>query len=185
MTKTVSIAERCRFRTARLSVEGWREALATPARREALAKRMAEILTPEVTQTLPPAWQPLDSPAQALEWLEARSAEGDCFAVRTRDDGVIAGCLTVYAAASEADPARLDLRIGYLFAREAWARGFGSELIAGLVQWCEQAGDIRSLIGGVEEENLASIRVLEKNGFRIAPGAAEPPMVALERVFGD
>ncbi len=183
MTETASIADRCRFQTARLSVEGWREALATGAGRAALAERMVDILTPDVTEMLPPKWQPLGSLDEALEWLDARAAEGDCFTVKTKDDDRIVGCLVAYAETAESDPALLDLRIGYLFAREAWGHGYASELIAGLVDWCEAAGDIRTLIGGVEEDNTASIRVLEKNGFRIVPEGAEPPMVVMERVL--
>ncbi len=183
MTKTASIAARCRFHTARLSVESWTEALSDADRRAALAERMVEIMTPEVAQALPPKWQPLASFDEALEWLEARAAEGDCFTVKTKDNDCIVGCLVAYAETAESDPALLDLRIGYLFAREAWGHGFASELIAGLVDWCVTAGDIRTLIGGVEEDNVASIRVLEKNGFRLVPDGAEPPMVVMRRVL--
>lgn len=183
MTKAVSIAERCRFQTARLSVAGWQEALAAAAGRAALAERMADMLTPEVARTLPPKWQPLESVGEALEWLDARAAEGDCFTVKTIDDGRIVGCLVAYAAMAEADPDKLDLRIGYLLAREAWGRGFGSELIAGFVDWCETAGDIRVLIGGVEDDNIASIRVLEKNGFRRTSPGDNPSMIMMERIL--
>ena len=185
MTKAVSIAERCRFQTARLSVESWQPLLSTEAGRRTLAHSMMAMLTPEVTKALPPGWQGLESISQAVEWLHARFAQGDCFTVAALEDDAIVGCLTVYADSAEADPSRLDLRIGYLFSRSAWGHGYGSELIGGLVAWCERAGDIRSLIGGVEETNAASIRVLEKNGFRVASGAVEPPMVALERVLAD
>jgi ribosomal-protein-alanine N-acetyltransferase len=58
--------------------------------------------------------------------------------------------------------------IGYLLAESAWGQGYASELLEGFVDWCTTA-DISSVIGGVARENVASRRVLEKNGFDILP----------------
>lgn len=54
----------------------------------------------------------------------------------------------------------------------------------GLVEWCEKMGNVSSISGGVEVENKASVRVLEKNGFSILP-MEDPPegMLFLERKF--
>jgi RimJ/RimL family protein N-acetyltransferase len=45
--------------------------------------------------------------------------------------------------------------------------GFSSELIKGLVEWCEKNNDTRSISAGVDIENVGPIKVLEKNGFSI------------------
>ncbi len=41
--------------------------------------------------------------------------------------------------------------------------------MAGLVEWCQARPHIGSLHGGVDGDNKASIRVLEKNGFVRSP----------------
>ena len=59
----------------------------------------------------------------------------------------------------------MDVRLGYLLAESAWGKGLASELIEGFVRWCRGEAAIRSLAGGVNPDNAASIHVLEKNGF--------------------
>ena len=55
--------------------------------------------------------------------------------------------------------------MGYVIAESAWGKGFATEVVAGLADWCRDNGTIRSLIGGVADRNGASARVLRKNGF--------------------
>ena len=58
-----------------------------------------------------------------------------------------------------------ELRLGYLLAESIWGKGIGSELIKGLVKYCNDSKIIESISGGVEKDNVGSIKVLEKNGF--------------------
>ena len=60
----------------------------------------------------------------------------------------------------------MEVHLGYVLAESAWGQGLGSELVEGFVEWCRGERQIRSLIGGVAADNLASVRILEKNGFR-------------------
>ncbi|MFT5090942.1 MAG: ribosomal-protein-alanine N-acetyltransferase [Candidatus Latescibacterota bacterium] len=86
--------------------------------------------------------------------------------------------------ASTSDSKSIDIRLGYLLSQENWGKGLGSELIKGLVEWGEEMGNVSSISGGVEVDNKASIRVLEKNGFSILQ--KEDPsegMLFLERKF--
>lgn len=57
---------------------------------------------------------------------------------------------------------QLDLHIGYLLGESYWAKGYGSELIKGLVDWAYSDKHIRSLVGGVEINNTGSIKVMQK-----------------------
>jgi len=57
-----------------------------------------------------------------------------------------------------------DLRLGFLLAEPAWGKGFASELIGGFVEWCKN-NDVSTVTCGVEKDNIASRRVLEKNEF--------------------
>jgi len=45
-----------------------------------------------------------------------------------------------------------------------WGKGYAAELIGGFVKWCKD-NDISTVTGGVDSDNIASIRVLEKNNF--------------------
>jgi RimJ/RimL family protein N-acetyltransferase len=56
------------------------------------------------------------------------------------------------------------VRLGYYFKETAWARGYASDCLAGLLNVCEDLGV--AVIAGVVTANGASIRVLEKRGFR-------------------
>lgn len=183
MIRPIPLGDRCRFQTARLSVGTWRPLLASDESRRAFARRLVSILSPDVASTLPPGWQDVNTIPRALAWIDARGAEGDPFAVTLRGSGDIAGCLFLHASPAEPDADRLDLRIGYLLAQEFWGIGLGSELIGGLVGWCEAAGYIQSLVGGVEQANQASARVLEKNGFRPVSRHAGASTVTYERRF--
>ena len=63
-----------------------------------------------------------------------------------------------------------ELRLGYMLDESVWGKGYATELISGFVSWCKNH-DIESVIGGVERNNLASRRVLEKSGFIEVTGA--------------
>lgn len=54
--------------------------------------------------------------------------------------------------------------VGYMFAPAFWGRGFGTELVRHMLALARQE-DIPTVIGLVKPENIASRRVLEKNGF--------------------
>ena len=64
--------------------------------------------------------------------------------------------------------AGIEVRLGYLLAETAWGSGLASELVCGFVDWCRRQ-EIASIVGGVGSENIASRRVLEKNGFTRDP----------------
>ncbi len=63
------------------------------------------------------------------------------------------------------------VRIGYMLAESAWGQGIGTELLRGFIDWCKTA-KVSSIIGGVERDNIASQRVMEKTGFVVQPGKA-------------
>jgi len=177
------LGRRCRFATARLSVATWRERQATTEGRAGFAARLVEILTPEVARTLPPAWRRVATVDDALDRIDAAGRDGDAFAVETRETGRVVGCLFLYAAPA-ATAAGLDVRVGYFLAREVWGCGLGTELVGGLVDWCEAAEDVRRVTGVVEVGNVASARVLEKNGFRRTSVDAGAGMAVFERPVG-
>ena len=63
-----------------------------------------------------------------------------------------------------------------MLAESAWGKGFATELITGLVNWCRENA-IKSITGGVEHNNPASARVLEKCGFSVNDNATDDEQV--------
>lgn len=57
------------------------------------------------------------------------------------------------------------MMFAYLISETLWWKGYGTELIKGLVVWCKSSRNIRSLSGGVATKNTGSARILEKCGF--------------------
>jgi RimJ/RimL family protein N-acetyltransferase len=160
----------CRFETERLTVAPWHS-----IPRAQLASHVAALLTPAVTRPLPPPWQGPYDLERAQRWIDERDAESSVLLVSTRADATPVGLIIL----SSPQPSDTELRLGYLLAEGAWGRGLGSELIAGLVQWCGAQPDISSLAGGVEASNPASKRVLEKNGFVVAETLGERQVLRL------
>ena len=143
-----------RFTTERLVVEDWTPHLGNEVRRSALEGALTDLLTPPVLRHLP---EPLHLTDDIAHWIDARQAEADIHLVQTKN-GTLIGLL-ILAATGETPP---DIHIGYLFGEAHWSRGYATELLQGLVTHLPRP--VR-LLAGVEPDNTASIRVLERVGF--------------------
>ncbi|ASJ11184.1 ribosomal protein-serine acetyltransferase [Thermococcus sp. P6] len=58
--------------------------------------------------------------------------------------------------------------IGYFLARESWGHGYASEAVKLALEYSFEWLNLRKVYAHVFEPNVASIRVLEKNGFTLA-----------------
>lgn len=153
------------FETGRLSVAHWRDVLVDEAARTRLERELSSILTPVTTAFLPPSMQ-VEPGSDISAWVTGRADESDVCTVRLAD-GTLIGLLILHVDAGV-------IRIGYLFGEEHWGQGYATELLAGLIRWCASSGKGYQLIGGVEADNKASIRVLEKAGFKLDKAASAP-----------
>lgn len=147
-----------RFETERLLVTAWHDPGPEDWSLQALAQTIQAILTPAVTATLPGPWQGHYTTERALKWIGDRDREGTALLVVERSSAAPVGLLVLFEGDSR------DIRIGYILAESAWGNGFATELIRGFVDRCRH-NDVRSITGGVAADNLASQRVLIKNGF--------------------
>ncbi len=120
-------------------------------------------MTPKVTKALPAGWQNIKSILDAQQWIKERDDEGHFVTIQLLSTNEIFGFIFLYESDSKLN--YYDLRFGYLLSEKVWGKGLGTELIQGLIKWCKEAGDIKSISGGVETDNVGSIRVLEKTGF--------------------
>ncbi|MCV2871277.1 GNAT family N-acetyltransferase [Defluviimonas sp. WL0050] len=161
------------FDTARLSLRRWRPEEDRPALAE-----LGKVLTPRVLQHLPEKLQPGPGKAGIAGWVEDRLAESALFVARSRVEGHIAGLMIL--AAFDAPDAPLSVHVGYVLAEAEWGKGLASELLSGLIEAARPAAPLR-LIGGTVRENAASVRVLEKAGFRRDPDLSDDGTIMFVR----
>lgn len=160
----------CRFETDRLRVENWNGALGKGDARAALLAALADLLTPAVTKYLPEPMRLAEGAGAIEAWAVARDAESDVFTVRDRKTQTLLGLLIL--GADRDATGDLTIRLGFLLAESAWGQGYATELVRGLVAWCESQELPGQLLGGVEPDNAASAAVLTKAGFARVAGMA-------------
>jgi RimJ/RimL family protein N-acetyltransferase len=95
--------------------------------------------------------------------VEAQSADPrrvwELAVVRVRDSRVIGGCDLTLDESHQAD-------LGYILSREAWGRGYGTEIARALVERSFSDLGVRRIFATCDRENEASRRVLIKAGLR-------------------
>ena len=79
-------------------------------------------------------------------------------------DGQIVGSISVERMADEQ---RNVGSIGYMILTPFWSQGIGTEAVRQICKIAFQELALEQIIGQVFPENVASARVLEKNGFRL------------------
>jgi RimJ/RimL family protein N-acetyltransferase len=160
------LCQACAFVTDRLVVGEWRSMEADEWPEQDLVDLVAGVMTETVTRSLPEACRGPYTVERAAAWIAERQAEGRTLVVVERSTKQAVGLMILSESAAGDCTGGVDVRLGYLLAESAWGRGLASELVEGFVGWCRAEPAIRSLAGGVERDNVASMRVLEKNGFR-------------------
>lgn len=123
--------------------------------------------------TLPLSWQQVEDEIKGRQWLNDRLSEGTVCSITNLSNERLIGFLFLYeqelnsAQLTQASESFLEVRIGYLLAKQYWGKGLASELIAGLISYYKERGNVSRLVGGVELSNIGSIKVLTKNDFEL------------------
>ncbi|MDC5852393.1 GNAT family N-acetyltransferase [Vibrio europaeus] len=128
-----------------------------------LLERIPQILTPVVVENLPPYFHGIGSYEQARIWLERMLLESRLLQVEAEEHELI-GFLFAYVENDEY------AHIGYLLAEEYWGQGLASELLQGFIHEVEKSESWLKLVGGVDQSNVASAKLLKKLGFIEQPG---------------
>ncbi|MDH4147968.1 MAG: GNAT family N-acetyltransferase [Acidimicrobiia bacterium] len=162
-----------RFETERLRCGPWIEEAARAG--VDLERTVAELLTPGTTALLPETWHGEFTLYRARAWIAEREGDSTTLLVTETATGQPVGLVILAVVPVEGGAA--DLRIGYLLSESRHGRGLGSELLAGLVEWARNVPAIASLSGGVDPSNAASIRMLERAGFRRVKGEGGDELV--------
>jgi [ribosomal protein S5]-alanine N-acetyltransferase len=103
------------------------------------------------------ALQRFQKALQASEMLR----EAGFFLVRIRDNDELVGVTKLVQLAEN------QYEIGYMLLPEYWGRGFASEMTETMINLAREKKLTGELIGIVDPENPASIRVLTKFGFEL------------------
>ena len=144
--------QNCLFSTSRVSVLNWSFVESQAKFKNNLTQRVSEIMTPNVTKALPDDWQNLDTTDKVENWIYERIMDSNFYAITLTKSKEIIGFLFLYSENETVE--YFELRLGYLLTESIWGKGIGSELIKGLVDWCDSTGIIKSISGGVEKDNL-------------------------------
>lgn len=81
------------------------------------------------------------------------------FAVRLRENGAFIGWCGIIRQGEDFD-------LGYRLGKAYWGQGYATEACVAVLDWFFANRDIDTLIGHVEAENTASVRVFEKIGMQ-------------------
>ncbi len=169
------VLERCEFETERLAVGPWHE---VADRLDVdLGTTVADLLDVRTTAALPASWRGEYSPDSARGWIDERDAESSMLLITELASQQPIGLLILGVVPLPGSGT--DLRIGYLLAEHVWGRGLASELVSGLIEWARTQPAIRTLTGGADPTNRASVRVLEKCGFEMID-EADPDAVVYQ-----
>ena len=118
------------------------------------------MLDESTTRHLPRDWHGSYDVARARSWITERDAEAATSLVRVSGSGDPVGLLLVARDGNDA-------RLGYIITAAASGQGYASELVRGVVAHLGDTG-IERIVAGVAPDHAASIRVLDKAGFRRA-----------------
>ncbi|NJE42096.1 GNAT family N-acetyltransferase [Thermococcus sp. GR6] len=102
-----------------------------------------------------------------LEWYEALRREKKhekVFAVIENSSRSLVGLVGLHKIDFHNGRAEL----GYFIGKEYWGRGYASEAVSLAVRYAFEWLNLRKVYAHVYESNGASIRILEKNGFKLA-----------------
>lgn len=99
-------------------------------------------------------------------WITARAAESEVMMARDQATDSLLGLL-ILAEFTEFE-VLTTVHLGYLSSENAWGNGYATELISGLIKWYKDESQSVQLLGCVETNNVASAKVLQKNGFKLA-----------------
>ena len=163
----------CTFETVRLSVREWHSLSSDDSQQQELAQVVAAILTQPVTRSLPSAWQGSYTTERARAWIKERDSEGATLLVIDRVTHQPVGLMILLEIQAEEDDRDREVRLGYVLSEYVWEQGIASELISGFVGWCSEQTSVASITGGVAQDNHASRRVLQKNGFQLVQSEDE------------
>jgi RimJ/RimL family protein N-acetyltransferase len=100
----------------------------------------------------------------ALDWIAYTMNQKPVLNMAITVDGNIAGSIGVLL---KEDVYRKSMEIGYFLGENYWGKGIATVAVSLLLQYISKQFDVVRVYAEVFEHNIASMRVLEKNGFQL------------------
>ncbi len=98
----------------------------------------------------------------ALEWIEHTTRQKPAQNLAITYQGALAGSVGVI---TREDVYRKSIEIGYFVGEPFWGKGIATEAVALMLDYIKHTYNPIRVFAEVFETNLASMKVLEKNGF--------------------
>jgi len=76
-----------------------------------------------------------------------------------------------------------EFEVGYRFSEKYWGKGYGSEILKGLLKFCLHDLAINKVISIVEKENMYSVRILENSPMEFIREYEEEDSKNLVRLY--
>lgn len=130
-----------------------------------LIEQTLSVLTPNVVNSLPLSFHGISSLESAEQWLLTQFSECELLAIANPHTKTLMGFIFVYEDEAEQPANSQSRHIGYLLAEHAWGKGIATKVLSGYLTHCKESGFKGVIYAGVEPDNIASIKVLEKLGF--------------------
>ncbi len=107
----------------------------------------------------------LDETCQYIEKMLARESEGTFMyaSMMNKKTGELIGTAMMFSFNHEAKHAE----IGYVFHKDYWGKGYGTEAVKLMCDFAFKDLNLHKLHARVIDTNTGSVRVLEKNGFKL------------------
>ncbi|CAM4002036.1 GNAT family N-acetyltransferase [Pseudoalteromonas byunsanensis] len=122
------------------------------------AKKIQHVLQPQTCVSLPKSWQNINTLEDTHRWLHLQLAQAQLYTISNRQTSDLLGVAVLHEHSDEA-------YIGYVIANEYWGQGFASEALQTLIACYKEQTTIKTLVAGVDKDNIGSIKVLTKSGF--------------------
>jgi RimJ/RimL family protein N-acetyltransferase len=153
---------RYHFTTQRLIVKEWHSFEPKELEQPELVDIIEDILEPEITKTFPLMWRGNYDKKRTKAWIEERDSEAKTLLAVEKETKKAIGFINFfrYGDRSQGDY----FRIGYVVSKVKWGKGIATELVESFIHWCKE-NNISTVSAAVDPDNIASIRVLEKNNF--------------------
>jgi [ribosomal protein S5]-alanine N-acetyltransferase len=109
--------------------------------------------------------QTMDETREFIEKLIKREEEGTHLyaSVMLKSTDTLIGTVMLFNFDKEANKAE----IGYVFNKDCWGKGYGSESIALVNEFAFESLKLHKVHASVVDANIGSARVLEKNGYEL------------------
>lgn len=91
--------------------------------------------------------------------------EGYYFVVEDRDTGLLVDSCCAFPNLNSENKFVFD--IGYCVHKSLWRQGYGTEIVTLLLSWIKEFGYGVSVTAEVAKDNIASVELLKKLGFKI------------------